>query len=301
MESLQVRPRRGTRTRPILLVANGHASHVRPGLVSGVESELASRGADCRKVVTESADELAALLTGGCERRVVLVGGDGTVHAAANLGVPPPELALIPAGGANNIARSLGIPLDPRAAARLAVEGRAQPIDAIEALTPSARYVAVEGVSTGFLSEARSQYHEVSSEHVASAMAAGATALAHFHPAGIRVLHGGFADSFPMVQLFVANLPLYAFGLHVAPHADPTDGLLDVVAIEGNGRRDAVRMVMRLRRGNDLDRADTHHWRSEHVRLDTQGAVPVVADSHVFEQGRVELRVLARELPIVRP
>ena len=181
------------------------------------------------------------------------------------------------------------------------MEGRAKPIDAIEALTAGARYVAVEGVSTGFLSEARSQYHEENSEHAASAVAAGARALARFHPPPTRVLHGGSTNSFRMVQLFVANLPLYAFGLHVAPHADPTDGLLDVVVIEGHGRRDAVGMVARLRKRNDLDRADTHHWRSEHVRLDTHGAVPVVADSHVFQQGRVELRVLPRELPIVRP
>src|SRR5215218_3251611 len=119
--------------------------------------------------------------------RVVLLGGDGTLHAAANIRGPLPELALIPAGRANNVARSLGIPLAPRTAARFAVEGRAKPIDAIEAVTPSGRYVAVEGVSAGFLSQARSRYHETNSGHLASALAAAAQALARFHPFPVRV------------------------------------------------------------------------------------------------------------------
>lgn len=284
-----------------MLVANGHATHVRPELVARVESEILGWGAACRTVVTESAEELAALLAESGARRVLLLGGDGTVHAAANSEGARPELALIPAGGANNIARSLGIPLDPRAAARLAVEGRAKPIDAIEAVTWSERYVAVEGVSVGFLSEARSHYHEESSEHVASALAAGAAALARFHPPGIRVLGDGAGDAFPLVQLFVANLPLYAFGLHVAPQADATDGLLDVVAVEGGGRHDVVAMILRLLRPDDGEHTSTRHWRAAHVRVDTHGALPVVADSRVLQQGGVDLRVLPGELPIVRP
>ena len=56
----------------------------------------------------------------------MLLGGDGSLHAAANVPGPKPELAIIPAGGANNVARSLGVPVDLAAAARLAVAGDAR-------------------------------------------------------------------------------------------------------------------------------------------------------------------------------
>ena len=54
------------------------------------------------------------------ERRVVLLGGDGSVHALANLAGHKPEVALLPAGRANNIAHSLGIPIALADAARVA-------------------------------------------------------------------------------------------------------------------------------------------------------------------------------------
>ena len=285
----------------VILVVNAHASGVRPDVVAGVEAELARWGASGRTLLTESPDEWVEALDGDTDRRVVLLGGDGTLHAAANVHGPQPELALIPAGRANNVARSLGIPLAPRTAARFAVEGRAKPIDAIEAVTPSGRYVAVEGVSVGFLSQARSRYHETNSGHVGSALAAGAQALARFHPFRVRVTCNTSIEELALVQLFVANLPLYGFGLQVAPGADATDRLLDIVAIEGRRRSNLLPMIARLRRGTELERTETHQWRAERVRIDTHGAVPLIADSFDLGAGPVDFSVLPGALALVRP
>src|SRR5918992_5200034 len=94
----------------ILLVANGNASGLtrRPALVFDSARLLQAAGARVETHVTETVDELYELLA-AAERRVVLLGGDGSLHAAANAPVRP-ELALIPGGRANNVAHSLGIP-----------------------------------------------------------------------------------------------------------------------------------------------------------------------------------------------
>jgi diacylglycerol kinase family enzyme len=289
------------RRRHVVVVANANASGVRPEFVGAVEAELARWGASGPTLVTESPEEWVEDLESAGERRVVLVGGDGTLHAAAGLSWVKPELALIPAGSANNVAHSLGIPLARGAAAKLAVEGRSKPIDLIEAVTPSCRHVTVEGISAGFLSLARSHYHEANSSHAAAALAAGARALAGFHPLRVRVMRGAAAEELMLAQLFVANLPLYGFGLHVATGVDVTDDLLDVVAIEGRGRPELLSMVARLHHGTELERAEARRWRAAHVRIDTHGAVPVVADSFDLGPGPVELSVLPRELPLVRP
>jgi diacylglycerol kinase (ATP) len=285
----------------VLLVVNAHASGVRTELVESVRRELARLGAGIDTLVTESADEWVEAIAGDAERRVVLIGGDGTLHAVANMAGACPEIALVPAGRANNVARSLGIPVEPGAAVRLALEGRVRPIDLIQAVTPSRRYVTVEGISVGFLAQARSRYHAANSGHRPTAIASGAQALAHFHPLPVRVTRGEAVEQLALSQLFVANLPLYGFKLHVAPQADPTDELLDFVGIEGRGRLGVLPMVVRLLRATELDDAGVHLWRAARGRITTDGCSPIVADSVNLGPGPVEVYALPRALPLVRP
>src|SRR5918994_3972380 len=132
---LRTSPRRLRSLAPhLLVVANANASGLvrRPELVAESVRLLRSFGARAQAHVTASLDELAEALH-TAERRVVLLGGDGSLPAAANLPGHKPELALIPAGKANNVATALGVPADLAAAARLAVEGAPRSLDLIAA------------------------------------------------------------------------------------------------------------------------------------------------------------------------
>jgi diacylglycerol kinase family enzyme len=63
--------------------------------------------------------------------RVLVAGGDGSIgSAAAALGGTATELAILPSGTLNHLAKDLGLPLDLAAAARIAIEGPAAAIDA---------------------------------------------------------------------------------------------------------------------------------------------------------------------------
>ena len=62
--------------------------------------------------------------------RVVVAGGDGTICAAASvLARTPVQLAVIPAGTLNHFAQYLGLPMDPRDAARIAIDGGVRCVD----------------------------------------------------------------------------------------------------------------------------------------------------------------------------
>jgi len=285
-----------------MLVVNAHASGARRELVAGVEDELRRLGACTTTLVTESAAEwIDAFRDEDGDRRVVLVGGDGTLHATVDEATGRPDIALIPAGRANNVARSLGIPLSPRAAAKLAAEGAVRPIDLIEARTPTASRVTVEAVSVGFLAEARSHYHGDNSAHLLSALAAGAHALASFRPLHARIELPDSVVELELTQLFVANLPLYGFGLHVAPAAVPTDELLDVVAVGPRSRVAIPSLIGRLHGDGVDDAHDVHHWLAERAWVETAESSPIVADSFDLGTGPLEVRVRPRELRIVRP
>jgi diacylglycerol kinase (ATP) len=282
------------------MVANANASGIvrHPEVVDGARRLLRSTGARVDVHLTSTIDELGELLS-EAGRRVVLLGGDGSLHAAANLPGPKPELALLPAGRANNVARSLGVPTDLSAAARLAVAGATRPLDLIAARTATRRYLVVEGVSAGFHALARADYHGSNSSDVGAAVRAGIGAVARFKPLVVGLEVDGEFQVLRIGQLFAANLPLFGPGLHVAPGADPADGLIDVVAIDVAGRRSLIPLASRLRRGDHLGRPGVTRVSARKIRIATGGRSPIIADTTNLGSGTVELTVLPSALEIV--
>ena len=76
------------------------------------------------------AERIRSLRANGATR-IAVSGGDGTITAAAaELAGTDTELAVIPGGTLNHLARDNGIPVEPAEAAELAATGSARPIDA---------------------------------------------------------------------------------------------------------------------------------------------------------------------------
>jgi diacylglycerol kinase (ATP) len=292
-----------TAPRHVVLVANGTASGVGRSreLLAGAERLLRLRGASVETHLTTSLAELAADWPDFHERRVVLLGGDGTIHAAANLPCGPPELAILPAGRANNVAHALGIPTELAAAAALAAEGSPRPIDLIRATTSTRSYLAVEGVSVGLHAIARAAYRAPNSADVMAAIRTAVQAARRFDGVPLLIASDASADVLTVGQLFVANLPLFAFGLRVAPTAVPDDGLLDVVALPWEGRTHIAPMIARLRRGTHLGRPGARAWTAKRVRIATRGRSPVIADTANLGTGPVTLEAVPAALSMVVP
>lgn len=284
----------------MLVVANANASGLvrHPELVEGAATLLRGLGARVETRLTSSLEELAATLA-GAERRVALLGGDGSLHAAANLTGPTPELALLPAGRANNVARSLGVPLELGDAARLALVGHARSLDLIAARAGARRVLAVEGVSVGFHALARARYRAANSADLVAGVRAGLAALARYRPVTIGLEVDGVFEVARLGQLFVANLPLFGPGLRVAPGADPADGRLDVVALEAADRRELLGHLRGLRDGSHLGRAGVRRLAGGRIRIATGGRSPVIADTTDLGADVVELTVEPAALRVV--
>ncbi len=289
--------------REVQLVVNGRASGAGGAdeVVARATSALRDAGARVRAHVTADEDELAAAVRGADDRRVVLVGGDGTVHALANLDLPAlPPAALLPAGRANNIARALGIPVDWRAAAELAVRGRATGVDVLEVVTPARRLFAVEGVSGGFHAAARHRYTGDNSADVAAGVRALVAELAAFRPHRVA-LRADAAPAFdgPAAQVFLSSLPLFGFGFEVDPMADPADGRLEAIVIEATTRRDVVRLLSAARRGKHIDREGVTWSRATRAHL--TAPIPLVADAEPLGVTTALVTVAAGRLRLIAP
>jgi diacylglycerol kinase family enzyme len=79
---------------------------------------------------SQMADRIRQLASSGVGR-VAIAGGDGTVAAGAEAAaLAQIELAIIPGGTLNHLAKDLEIPDDPKEALRIAVDGVAAAVDA---------------------------------------------------------------------------------------------------------------------------------------------------------------------------
>jgi diacylglycerol kinase (ATP) len=283
----------------LVLVVNANARAGDAATAERATDSLQRAGARVRVARTANVDQLVDVLREAAGRRVVLLGGDGGVHAAANSGVSCP-LALLPAGHANNIARALGIPVDLDAAAALAVNGTARGHDLIEATGPRGRRLVVEGLSIGLHAVARGHYHARNSGDRFAAVRSAAWALRHYDGGSVDVQAGEVHERLVLGELFVANLRYYSFGLRIAPHADPHDGALDFIAFPPMPRRALPATVRRLRAGTHLDRPEVRTWQAAEATLVAHGS-PVIADTVDIGPGPVRLAAARDALSLVTP
>jgi diacylglycerol kinase (ATP) len=261
---------------------------------------LVARGANVEAYATAAPDDFRRALAGAAGRRIALLGGDGSLHAAVNLGFAACEFALLPAGGANNVATSLGIPTELDEAAALVVDGNVRRLDLIDVVCGGISYCAVEGVSVGVHAVARAHYRSVNSTDALAALRAATEAMRHFTGTTVTAVFGGERIRVRVAQLFVANLPLYAFGLEVAPEAAPDDGRLELIVNKWSGRTALIPLFVRLRRGTHVESSKTHSWAVDRVTIDA-GASPIVADSTNLGSGPAAVSVRPGALKVVAP
>jgi len=255
---------------------------------------LQELGADAEGAVTGSEEGLWDLLRSAAAlgRRVVLVGGDGTLHAAANAPLRRlPELALVPAGRANNIARALAIPTGRIEALAVAAHAPVRPLDALRVASPDRFVYALEAVSAGFQADARAGYEADNSSDLRQGLRALARAVRRYSPyracIDLDIALAPLARrvvSFPArlrsrraAQVFFSNLPYFGFGFEVDPGADPSDGRFEAIVIEARGRRRLLRLLAAARRGRHLGKHGV--LRLPAIRARLTEPMPLVADA----------------------
>lgn len=108
----------------------GSAASAGEGLHDSLMAAFAKAGVDADIEMLDGTDLGEAVRNAARRGRVVVAGGDGTAACAAQaLSGSDTELALLPLGTLNHLARDLHIPSDLEEAAKLAAHGHAEPID----------------------------------------------------------------------------------------------------------------------------------------------------------------------------
>lgn len=275
----------------LVVVVNGAAGSAQDEPVEAALAVLRA-GADVEVVATESADDLDDVVARLDGRSPVVIGGDGSLHAVAAaldragvLGAAP--VGLIGCGTGNDLARTLGIPLNPVAGATVVLTGRSRPLDV---LREDGGLLVVNAVHTGVGASAGRRAERLKDLLGAVAYPVGA-AVAGAAETGweLRVevdgapvtWGGGAADGgTSLLMVGICNGPTVGGGTALVPGADPGDGLLDVVVSAATGPAERVAFGAALRAGEHGDRDDVAFVRGREVTI-TGEPVEIDADGEV--------------------
>lgn len=257
---------------------SGRAMRVLPRAVQGLVAALT----DARVVVhvgSSEADTTEAMrraVAGSSEGdALIVIGGDGTVHAGLNAcaGTPVP-LGIVPAGTGNDFCRGAGLPRRPDAAIAAIGEGRVATIDLMHLAEVDAEHRWAGSVlSTGFDELVNHRVNRMT--HRGGPLTYAAAALAELRT--FRPLHYTLTvdDDEPRrldaMLIAVANAGVFGGGMRICPDADVTDGLLGVTIIHPVGRGTLLRLLPRTFDGSFVSHPAVERFRARRVRVEGHG------------------------------
>jgi diacylglycerol kinase (ATP) len=210
------------------------------------------------------AEEARRAVADGVERLIV-AGGDGTVHhAAQGLAGSGCAIGLIPLGTGNDLAGTLGIPPDLGAAARRALDGPVRRIDLIR--VDGTFCVGYAGV--GFDSEVTRFANQV---RVLRGPLVYFYSVIHtlitFEPPWMRVVHDGGTFEGRVMFTVACNLPRFGGGMRIAPEASIDDGLLDLVIVREVSKRRLLTLFPKVYSGGHVGFPEVSIVRTRRVEI----------------------------------
>jgi diacylglycerol kinase (ATP) len=161
--------------------------------------------------------------------KVIAVGGDGTINeVAAVLMGSRTQLGIVPKGSGNGLARMLGIAMSPAIALKAAVEKNSQTIDCC--ILNQIPFFCTAGM--GFDAAVAMDFAHRPGRGLLNYARASMAMLRKYKPIQVQIEHDGTIRNERIYTLTFANAGQYGNNAWIAPKADLTDGLLDVVILK---------------------------------------------------------------------
>jgi diacylglycerol kinase (ATP) len=326
------RPRTGkmqmARTTHVALIQNPASGYGNRLARLAVRQRLAESGSLCREIVVGPGKTIASqtleLLRDGADL-IAVAGGDGTVREAASalVGKQVP-LLIIPVGTFNNLARSLGIPLDPIAASKLVHTGTLRHIDAGRA---NRRHYFFEAAGVGVDAQLFPLGEALKQGRLAAIFRAIQVTLIHHQTTiGLRLdrsIERAYQRSFrgrtPMPRrrrrfqtnrdqirlrgsfLTIANGPYYGSNFNVMPGAKLDDGLLSVGVFRDFSKRELLNHFWSISRGRRQYHPKLETFECAWLEVSAHEPLQVHVDGRPIGTTPAQFEIVPKALPVITP
>ncbi|HEX4688579.1 MAG TPA: YegS/Rv2252/BmrU family lipid kinase [Nocardioides sp.] len=267
---------------PLLVITNADAGTADDEALRSA-LEILRKRASVDVQATSQPGELDGVLQRAGSRRIVVAGGDGSLHAVVSALHRRHELddavvGLLPMGTGNDFARTLGVPLDPEEAALVIVSGEPRPMDLI---VDELGEIVVNNVHVGAGAQAsrrgarwkerlgRVGFGKANLGRLGYPIGA---ALSAFQPPSVHMhveLDGRVVTDVdrPVLMVAIGNGANVGGGTELVPEADPEDGEVDVMISHAVGAAAKIGYALHLQRGEHHRRDDVQYLRGSQVTI----------------------------------
>jgi len=269
-----------------------------------VADALAERGIPFSAEKSEyagHATQLAERAVQGGAKKVVVLGGDGTIREVAgallNTDVP---LGIVSCGTGNDIIRPLKIPKDPLAALEVALGGEARQMDA--AMANDLLYFNVAGF--GFDVDVL-RYVEIYKKRMKNGslayMRGLLTALLHLSSRKTKITWPEGSMEADVLIIAAGNGTHFGGGMMVTPKADPFDGLLDICVITNISKLNAYLILPKFLKGEHLTTKYVTYFKTTELTAVCEPASLLDVDGDMLPGTPVTFKVLPKALWVLVP
>jgi len=218
-------------------------------------------------------------------RRIVAMGGDGTVNEVVNgLHGADAVLGVIPAGTGNDFVRMLGIPSDPFHSLDVLEHSSERVMDL--GRIAGDRYF-INGVGIGLDAHVARRVLEMERLQGAAAyLAAAIQAVFSFKAFPVSIRSDDWEADLTCLSLGVANGIYAGGGFKLAPKADIEDSLIDIAAIGDFPKLERLVRLPQARAGKHLELSKVHYRQLSKAEISSEAKLVAHVDGEPYRLPR---------------
>lgn len=236
---------------------------------------------------------------------IIAMGGDDTVEAVIRgMAGSKARLGIIPAGTANDLAKSLGISEDTEEACRLIAAGDFRKLDMgqVRVGKKGKKLHFFELVTMGIVAAVYPDALHVRKGRLSSLKGMVQTILSHESRPKMTLVMDGESDvTLESMLAIVSNVPMIGPNMVLDPDASMDDGYLDVILYPGFSKAELLAYFARAGGDTPPEDGKIQRYRAKKVHFKSSPKQEVMADGVMLGKGKVRIKTLPGALRVFAP